>query len=292
MIKTRYILPGRVFITILGLILFSFSILIAFSGGPPNGNTGAPNETTCGQGGCHDNTPNTGGGSITISENFDEGKYQQDKVYTITITVAQSGQRRWGFQAVVKRNDNQNQAGTIIVTDNTNTQVSAGYIKHTATGTRNGQFNSASWSFDWRAPMSDVGITIYAAGNAANGNNFNTGDFIYTTSLAVEAAPPTSVHDDNFAPNRFRLHNSYPNPFNPSTTILYELEKTGRVTLRIYDVMGREVRTLVDMQQSSGAYSVKWDGRDNNGRQAATGTYIVHMKSGRQSDTIKMVLIR
>ena len=286
--RTTYV--SRVFSAIIVLLIISFSLLIANETGPENGRTGAPGESNCTVG-CHSSFPlNSGSGSVAIS-GIPETGYMPGEKYTITISVSQSGQIRWGFEAVILDASNNN-AGTITVTDASRTQTSQSggrtYIKHTLGGTASG-----TWTFDWTAPASDIGeITIYAAGNAANGNGSNQGDFIYTTSLARNAEVPTSVSEDRFTPYRFELHGNYPNPFNPATTIRYELERPGVVTLRIYDVAGREVRTLINAGQTAGTHSTIWDGKDNSGRLAASGAYIVRLHAGARVASSRMVMIR
>jgi hypothetical protein len=74
-------------------------------------------------------------------------------------------------------------------------------------------------------------------------------------------------------PTKFSVAN-YPNPFNPSTTINYEIAKDASVKMEIYDAMGRKVRALVDGSKSAGYYSVVWNGRDDQGREVASGVYL------------------
>jgi hypothetical protein len=71
----------------------------------------------------------------------------------------------------------------------------------------------------------------------------------------------------------------YPNPFNPNTTIEYELRQPGHVRLSIFDIRGRRVRELVDQHQAPGLHAVVWDGRDGQGRQAASGVYHYQLRS-------------
>lgn len=78
-------------------------------------------------------------------------------------------------------------------------------------------------------------------------------------------------------PARTRLLGNYPNPFNPVTVIAYELAAPGRVTLRIYDLRGRLVTTLVDENQGAGRYETTWRGCDGHGRTSASGTYFAQM---------------
>jgi FlgD Ig-like domain len=77
-----------------------------------------------------------------------------------------------------------------------------------------------------------------------------------------------------------KLFRNYPNPFNPSTSIVFRLERDAPVVLRVYDVRGRLVRTLVDGQLAAGRRTVTWDGLDARGLKAATGTYYLKLQSG------------
>ena len=93
---------------------------------------------------------------------------------------------------------------------------------------------------------------------------------------------------------RTQLAQNYPNPFNPSTTIRYTVGVPGRVTLRIYDVAGRLVRTLVDQRHSAVTtwYAVNWDGRNDTGAPVSSGIYFYRLEATRFSETRKMVLLR
>jgi len=88
------------------------------------------------------------------------------------------------------------------------------------------------------------------------------------------------------------LTQNVPNPFNPSTTIQFGLAAQGRMTISIYDVSGRLVRTLVDGPRSAGLYKETWDGRDSNGHAVASGVYFYRLRAGTFSETKKMVLTR
>ena len=93
----------------------------------------------------------------------------------------------------------------------------------------------------------------------------------------------------------FELTQNYPNPFNPSTTIDYNIHSSGYVSLNVYDVMGRLVRTLVDEYKEAGnanGYSVTWNGLDNLGNKVSTGVYIYSLQAQGVSTTKKMVLMK
>ena len=85
---------------------------------------------------------------------------------------------------------------------------------------------------------------------------------------------------------------NYPNPFNPETIIQYSLPKAGRVVLTIYDILGREVRTLIDEEKPTGSHTILWDGKDQSGRISASGLYIYQIRFRDQVLTRKMLLMR
>ncbi len=94
------------------------------------------------------------------------------------------------------------------------------------------------------------------------------------------------------APEQFQLAQNYPNPFNPETTIQYRVAEASRVTLKIYDLLGREVRTLLDDVRPVGTHSLSWDGRDDRGRLLASGVYIYRLRAGEFSDVRKMTYLK
>lgn len=88
-------------------------------------------------------------------------------------------------------------------------------------------------------------------------------------------------------PLGFELYQNYPNPFNPETTIIYEIPVSGNVTLKVYDVLGREISTLVNEQKGAGRYKVKF-----NGNKLSSGTYFYQLRCGSFSEIKKFILMR
>ena len=100
-------------------------------------------------------------------------------------------------------------------------------------------------------------------------------------------------------PTDFALEQNYPNPFNPITTIRFTLSDARRntqdarhTTLKISNLLGQEVRTLVDEEKEPGYYSVTWDGRDNEGTEVTSGVYFYRLKSGEFIETRRMILLK
>jgi hypothetical protein len=93
-------------------------------------------------------------------------------------------------------------------------------------------------------------------------------------------------------PKDFKLFQNLPNPFNPTTTISYDLPKDAEVSLKIYDLFGREVRTLVNAAQSRGHKSVVWNGKDDSGQIVGSGLYIYRLEAEGKVQNNKMLFLK
>jgi hypothetical protein len=93
-------------------------------------------------------------------------------------------------------------------------------------------------------------------------------------------------------PQAYNLHNNYPNPFNPSTTISYDLRQDGPVSLLVYDITGQRIRELVASTQPAGSYTTAWDGLDQTGALVASGIYVVELRAGDYRAVRKMLLMK
>jgi hypothetical protein len=89
-----------------------------------------------------------------------------------------------------------------------------------------------------------------------------------------------------------RLYSAAPNPFNPRTTIRFDLPATGQVRLSVYDVAGRLVRVLVEGERAAGAYEAVWDGRDASGRAVPSGSYLARLAAGGKVEGVRLSLVR
>jgi hypothetical protein len=97
----------------------------------------------------------------------------------------------------------------------------------------------------------------------------------------------TGIDNQDNLPDKFYLSQNYPNPFNPSTTIEYDIPKAGLVTLKIYDILGREVRTIVNEEKTAGRYKISF-----NASSFASGVYFYRLTSGGYTSIKKMVLLK
>jgi len=109
------------------------------------------------------------------------------------------------------------------------------------------------------------------------------GDILYTSDGGLTWIQPIS----NQVPSEFKLFQNYPNPFNPSSKIKFQISKFGEVQLKIYDVLGREVSTLVNGSLKPGTYVAEWDGSSS-----ASGVYYYRLSTGSFSEVKKMVLLK
>ena len=109
--------------------------------------------------------------------------------------------------------------------------------------------------------------------------------------LTIDASS-VSVDEPMLIPETFSLHANYPNPFNPSTAITYDLPKRSLVTLGIYDILGKQIKTLVNQSQDAGNKIAVWDGTDDLGRQVSAGVYLYQIQAGEFSQARKMLLLK
>ena len=96
----------------------------------------------------------------------------------------------------------------------------------------------------------------------------------------------------NAVPNAFALKNNYPNPFNPATTIQYDIPIDADVLLVVYDILGRHVKTLINTTQTAGYKSIKWNGTNDQGQMISAGVYFYHLKTNGYSKVRKMLLLK
>jgi hypothetical protein len=101
-----------------------------------------------------------------------------------------------------------------------------------------------------------------------------------------------AIPKENSLPEYFALNQNIPNPFNPSTQIMYAVPEAGNVTLEVYNILGQQIVTLVDGEHQPGFYSVEWNGRDEKGQSVASGIYLYRLKAGDFVESKKMMLIK
>ena len=123
---------------------------------------------------------------------------------------------------------------------------------------------------------------------------FTINDIILSSSFGKSQSYKIENNEAKFnvIPNEFKLHPSYPNPFNPTTMIPYDIAKEALVTLTIIDILGREVATLVNENKRPGKYQILWNGRSKSHTQLPTGVYFVQLKANEFVSINKITLLK
>ncbi len=277
------------------LSFFAFSVVLVLTSGTEDingkaGRTGSPGEVTC-RDGCHSSFAlNSGSGSVVLtSSNMVNNEYVPGQVYNMALTVTHSGLSLFGLglEALTTANAN---AGTI--TAGTGSQiksitvsgVSRKNLTHRLNG-GSGTNGAHTFSFTWTAPAAGTGnVNFYFAGVAANGNNQNSQDYVYTgTQLFTEFVTPSGINEAS-ATNS--LAKFYPNPVSDKFTLSYNLNNSEAVNAGIYSLSGQL------LQQLSGDIN----NTDNNtavislNENIRTGIYILKVTAGNKTQAQKLVV--
>lgn len=170
----------------------------SYSDGPPAGRTGAPGELTCNIGYCHSNFPVNPSDAISfISTSIPEEGYLPGETYDVTVGINKPGMQRFGFQWTAVSENTSQGLGEIVNVDDSQTQLTfeneKTYIMHQVAPVVD---DSTSWTFQWKAPLSNVEDAVfYMAFVASNNNGFRTGDYVILDTLKVNSQLTTSFQD-------------------------------------------------------------------------------------------------
>jgi len=183
--------------------------------------------------------------------------------------------------------------GVTIESDSSLTSLHSGHIWFYA------MFADTCHAISWGAIAnasitSDTVVTFRAYPEALNCQNqpeycIDGDTLTFMVPIIVQVV---SAESGQFMPEVFSLHQNYPNPFNPLTTLRYDLPKDALVNITIYDMMGRQIRTLVNNQQNAGFKSISWNGTNDKGASVSAGLYLYMIKAGKFRQTKKMVLLK
>jgi len=221
--------------------------------------------TTQGCGSCHSQN-SACIGSITGPDTVIAG---QSIVYTITVT--QSGRSKAGVDIAVR-------LGTLSPTPGANLKLQNGEITNSSTISMSG--GTVSRQFTYTAPSTPGIDTIFSTVTTG------TSAWYWSPNKRVVVKTTTGIENKSI-PLTFSLNQNYPNPFNPVTKIEYQVAKTSKVKLTVYDILGNKIMSLVNMKQEAGSYSVDFDGS-----KLSSGTYIYKIEAGDFTSTKKMLLIK
>jgi hypothetical protein len=109
---------------------------------------------------------------------------------------------------------------------------------------------------------------------------------IYKADFSVDVNKPTPL------PEKFNLYQNYPNPFNPSTKVRFEIPEHSNVSIKVYNILGKEITTSLEKELSPGNYTIDWEAKDGNGQLLPAGVYFIKLNAGSFSKTIKAVLLK
>ena len=151
--------------------------------------------------------------------------------------------------------------------------------------------------------ISDTSFTFFPDSSTFAGPNNNYIWSLYTTEQDLPEVldgqsgvffvvlPAMNIESDNI-PNEFKLHSAYPNPFNPSTTIQFDIPEDSFVSLNVFDMMGRKIKTLLNDKISAGRRSITWDGTNNLNQVVSAGTYFYMISTSNYKSTKKLILLK
>ncbi len=168
------------------------------------------------------------------------------------------------------------------------------HLKYDLQYSKNSDFSSAQTKANLNEPVAQVtGLdqnSTYYWRVLSKTDNGSTSSYSTTGSFKTSGA--TAVEEQETIPTAFELSQNYPNPFNPTTKINFAIPQNGFVTIKVYDMLGREVKTLINQEMVSGNHSIDWNADNNLGIKVATGMYIYRITAGNFVSTKKMVLIK
>jgi Secretion system C-terminal sorting domain len=258
-----------------------------YSGIPPAGKTGAPGEGICYD--CHSQgTLNGGGGNISIDFNNGVNTYQLDSTYIVTIKVKETNSTAFGFESTILDN-NLTRAGSYTILDSLKTAFQAlsgrEYLSHNNVFA-NLSLDSLEWQFKWTAPSTNVGpLTIYSASVAnpflisiAAGN-------VYVDSLKIYPDSLTSVNElSSFSD----IINIYPNPIqNESTTISYTLQGEDYITISVFGLNGKLVKSFNEGLKRKGLHQFILSTKGFR-----EGIYFLKLMSDKETKTRKIIITK
>ena len=149
------------------------------------------------------------------------------------------------------------------------------------------------WNFKYTAPDSSVVDTIYSVANSVNGDGIPFNDqWNFGANFPVSVVDiPVTVEDETL-PSQFQLSQNYPNPFNPNTKIKYSIPQSSNVVIKVFDILGYEIESLINEQKPPGEYEVEFNSTGLNHQSLPSGIYFYRIQAGNYVETKKMVLLR
>lgn len=254
----------------LALMLDSTSTYSNPSGAPERCSGSPADGQTCANSNCHNGTASARDGMIT--SDIPTSGYIPGTVYTITVSITQSGVSRWGF-AISPQNDAGNVIGTLAITSSTTTQLksSGNYVTHKTAG--NSGSGSKSWSFHWTAPSAGTGdVPFYASVMAANNNGNENGDATFFDVYTVSEDIMTSNGSKLEANTEFEIN---PNPIEGNELhVSFSANAGETASIRILSMNGALVKEINHAVNSTSIQSLTVQTDD-----LAKGVYLIQVQT-------------
>lgn len=272
----KSILLNKKFLILFLLLFFASSVLLF---GDQDGRTGRTLKTsTAGCGGCHGSAATT---DVTVTINGpDSVNIGQQVQYT--LTVSKQSKTGAGLDIATRR-------GTLAAVSS-NIHLSNGELTHNNNIPMTS--GSATVTFRYTAPGTTGPDTLWATGLATNSDNSPSGDdWNWAVSKRIIIRNPVGI-THNTTLTEFRLSQNYPNPFNPVTKFDLSLQEEQYVTLKIFDMNGKEIYIIADKNIKAGDYTFEWSSVNNYGETVNSGVYFIVMNTGGYTVTRKMMLIK
>jgi hypothetical protein len=171
-------------------------------------------------------------------------------------------------------------------------------LQVTSISTSNSQFSVDSTFFNLASGAKQIIQVTFAPTQGGNQNTVlqissndpsNGSVEIYVTGVGEQI---TSISETSGLPTQYAVKQNYPNPFNPNTVIHYQLPQRSEVSLVVYDLLGKQIRSLLNRTVEAGYHNVEWDGKNNSGTQVSSGIYIYWFKANEFTHSYKMILMK
>lgn len=291
--KKKHIITYSFFLICSGITLSSFMLKTA---GMHPSSTGAPGEWTCAnaQTGCHSDATVTNDNTNivnTLTYSAADSSYVPGQTYTLTLKAQKTGIAKFGFGMVALRNSNTANTGTFVITDATRTQIISGtgslstrkYVTHKTNGTPAVSPGLGQWSFNWKAPATNVGnITFWYATNCTNNNGKELGDQLYLSSFVIHPFVSTAISE---LVNEEDFH-AILNPSLNELQLHYELIQECELSVNLFDANGKMLKNIEAGKKTAGEYTDHID----LGKDIGTGIYFVHVNINDQVITKKIMI--
>jgi len=213
--------------------------------------------------------------ALYTGENYPGGVFESAPVYTNNVTIT----KRYLVEGTVTRI-----AGTVEGFIISFTNEDAGYSPENTTTDDNGDFS-------FIVPAGNYVLKAWWPTTPAS--QYVSGTIVVPDGLPLDDIPLDALGEDDISiPAVTALKGNYPNPFNPSTTIAFDLAEEGLVSIDVFNIKGQKVKTVTNELMKAGRYSVVWNGDDNIGRAVGSGVYFYRMTSGQYTKTQKMLLMK